>query len=454
MKKYQIVMILFLSLICTSYFVNGDIHQTGFLALDKIEKESEDSQKLSSTIDTVSETEFDPEQWTEINTTAAIPKGSHIRIDMNTGKRFIKIEESLKVTRAQEMERVLLSLPNPDPSLYKLAKLRSEITPEEYEAGLQKIWNKRQVELQAAMDAMENTIKEMQNLLNTVLSKNGTSHDKVHALNHLESYVQDLDHAHDFYHMGGLEVCSLLVADPNLDPDVKAMAAYTLGSAVKSNLELQTVVHEMGAERHLLRALETGRGKSNLGKKAMYALGAVLRGNLDAQNEVAAKIGPVLLKVLGEDDASDSVLLKTVGMVQFHATETICHTELNPYGSGDDRIVLKVKDGEIDGVGSACVDSPLRAVFSTKAWCDAISGLFARLNSENKSLSVKNKVLEAGRTLVDQELCPVKSFLPAKPALLNLQTELKQHCAVHREDNEFEAAVLKRVEIFLKIIVS
>eukprot|EP00731_Ephydatia_muelleri_P021102 Em0013g829a len=110
--------------------------------------------------------------------------------------------------------------------------------------------------------------------------------ESLQALEELEYHVHQLDNARELNSVGGLVVLLRLL---NASSDeVRGMAAQVLGSAVQSNPPVQTEVLGYGG-LDLLWALVRSEGESeSVKKRALFAVGALLRRNPVAQHTFLA----------------------------------------------------------------------------------------------------------------------------------------------------------------------
>lgn len=223
-------------------------------------------------------------------------------------------------------------------------------------------WQQRVEEIRSVMNSVAKPVSMMEDIILTIKDKvavfdkitTGTSSDHttlitelMPALNELESLVSDVDNANDFHTIGGWSILSTLLS-PKYPPEIRAAAAWAVGTAVKNNYDYQlwvlerfediqynamevevtaqegaipvTVYYNTSTLLNLLAAVqEDSLGPDmTLKLKLLYALSAAVRGNPDVQQAVLEADLPVpLLSTLrtqitmllsGQDTVSDDGL--------------------------------------------------------------------------------------------------------------------------------------------------
>ena len=178
---------------------------------------------------------------------------------------------------------------------------------------LMNAWKVRQAELKEAMKSVLQPAEHMTNLTRVL---NGTSEsvqplqsdEQVYLLRQLESLLDDVDNARDFHTIGAWPTLLSFLTAQHTD-EARAAAAWAVGTAVKNTYDyqlwtLETIPVAEGVGQHsgleLLVALLEPVGTSadvapdtvsegvtakanDVLKRALYALSAAMRGNLDVQ---------------------------------------------------------------------------------------------------------------------------------------------------------------------------
>lgn len=108
--------------------------------------------------------------------------------------------ESAGEAQTDTIRRVLAELPDPEPELANVASLSKA----ELDALLVRVWNRRQAQLQEALNSLTDDAEAMRKLLDRLLHADTVSSDDVvSALEDLEYHVANLDNAADFAHVRG-----------------------------------------------------------------------------------------------------------------------------------------------------------------------------------------------------------------------------------------------------------
>eukprot|EP00938_MAST-03A_sp_MAST-3A-sp1_P002216 g2216.t1 len=259
-------------------------------------------------ISTVAVDEFVPtEEFQDVQEGQALPGGLHYRIDLSTGRKQAKLIASEKKEEngliqlppdsieqstpsspiapgkfnAELAKKVLLGLPNPDPSLLNAMKSDSKMTREEIEKLVKKVWEKRQIEIEKAANEIEVPADKMMSLLRDLDNSTSTG-EMLRILDDLEWLIGDLDNAQDFRKMGGL-VPIVRLLNMTSSPKVQSKAAWVLGTASKDIVMTQNEATELGALSDLLNMIEPSKNDVRVQGKALYALGSLLRHNPSTQ---------------------------------------------------------------------------------------------------------------------------------------------------------------------------
>ena len=182
---------------------------------------------------------------------------------------------------AELAKKVLLGLPNPDPSLLNAMKSDSKMTREEIEKLVKKVWEKRQIEIEKAANEIEVPADKMMSLLRDLDNSTSTG-EMLRILDDLEWLIGDLDNAQDFRKMGGL-VPIVRLLNMTSSPKVQSKAAWVLGTASKDIVMTQNEATELGALSDLLNMIEPSKNDVRVQGKALYALGSLLRHNPSTQ---------------------------------------------------------------------------------------------------------------------------------------------------------------------------
>jgi len=140
------------------------------------------------------------------------------------------------------MVRALKQLPDSE-----LGRLGVDVNTEvragsEAADALRRAWQQRQEELQHAMSAVAKPVEHMAEIAQSLQKHlaNLTSIDvSINAsLIELESLLSDIDNARDFHTIGGWSVLVAYLSQ-ELPPELRALAAWCIGTAVKNDYDFQ-----------------------------------------------------------------------------------------------------------------------------------------------------------------------------------------------------------------------
>ena len=302
---------------------------------DLVEDLEEDRAKpaLQKTVDFSSDVPiFEPtHEWKQVLPGQPIPGGLDIRMNLQTGEKFARLQESkhpeevkkdaarkaakasvkvadhvnlpenmtnddvealpsmdAEMRSVEMMDRVLSALPEPPA---ELAQAKKEMDPERYKRAMQTLWKKRQKELAEAREALHDSGGEMQKATIRLMNVSSIPENLVITLVAMEQEVSQIDNAMDFTVMGGLAATINLLDHPNLK--VRLHAAHVVGTCVKNYPTLQKAARDLGAidtflhvirsESKLLEMTTDPDSSVDVVKKQMYGLGSLVRGSLDAE---------------------------------------------------------------------------------------------------------------------------------------------------------------------------
>lgn len=237
---------------------------------------------------------------------------------------------ALNAEQVDMLERVLFGLPEPDARLPTTAEKRN-LSPEEYKNLLAKIWSKRQEEIRKAMESMDDEGEIMRKLAGTIgnATMDEAPTELLDALADAEDWVSDLDYASHFAKLGGIHQCVTLMAN-HKDTEVRTLAAFTLGSAIKNNAALQDLALEIGVvpflDSHFKQTLLPCAGSDKLQArecgKMMYALSSLVRGHISSQAQVISSgLLDTLTTMLAQPNLDTRMLIKVSALVYDSFTE-------------------------------------------------------------------------------------------------------------------------------------
>jgi len=224
-------------------------------------------------------------EWQAVLPGQAIPRGLHVRIDMQTGEKVARLlaEEE---TEEQRKARILQSIRNIKDDLKDSPKVE----------GTGKTKWRTMEELKEELKAGEMKISEDYITMKELVARfeqEETEEVKVTCLEELEYHVHQYDNALDFVHLGGL-VSTILPGLNSSSPVLRKAAAFLLGGAAQSHPEVQGAALAAGLLPLLLRLTQLDP-EPGVRVKALYALGSMVRRSPPGQEELVRAGGLTVL---------------------------------------------------------------------------------------------------------------------------------------------------------------
>ncbi|KAI4873441.1 hypothetical protein NFI96_027293 [Prochilodus magdalenae] len=282
-------------------------------------------------------------EWQTLKPGQAVPAGSHVRLNLETGQREVKLGESkegLKYLRDEQRQEMM----NKEAAFFTTQELKEALKKFKGEdENLSKKDSKQAEEalrsqfrsmddLKKDMEAldflMETDVQIMRKLLSQFNSTSSTVDQRVTALLDLEYLVHQVDNAQNLVSMGGMK----LVTDALNSTDVRLQenAAFVLGSAVSSNPSVQFEALESGALQKLLTLLATSEPVT-VKKKALFALACLLRHFPLAQSNFVKLGGVQVLGQLFQTQGANALQVRIVTMLNDMITEEKLISETGQY---------------------------------------------------------------------------------------------------------------------------
>nr|GLL49403.1 nucleotide exchange factor SIL1 isoform X1 [Ipomoea trifida] len=174
-----------------------------------------------------------------------------------------------------------------DPAkLKETAKEVRKLSPEELKG--------RQIELQEFMEKhkLPSDAKLMQIAIDDLKNSSMSLEDRFRALYELLELVEPIDNANDLHKLGGLTV--VIGELYHSATEVRALAAEVLGKASQNNPRVQKQVLELGAMAILVKMAKSCSVEEVT--KALYAISALVRNNLDGQELFYQEAGYSMLQ--------------------------------------------------------------------------------------------------------------------------------------------------------------
>lgn len=211
-------------------------------------------------------------EWQEVEN-RVLPRGLHVRINLETGKKEAKLLESSskldihsRITTNYQMLENDVSKPSAE-SLKRLNDFK-DIS----KSNSIKYKNIKEIKENGVEITSENTL--LQEAMNRYLNEKEEK-SKLAQLTDIEYYVHSIDLANNLFQSGGL---SKLIQDFNRtnSADVKLAILSVIGAAVQGNIQLKSELYKMDFLRHIVVLLDTAK-EIPLLRKCLLVLGAMVR---------------------------------------------------------------------------------------------------------------------------------------------------------------------------------
>ncbi|NWX08523.1 SIL1 factor, partial [Caloenas nicobarica] len=301
-------------------------------ALTKIE---ESDMKDDSGKEPVTEDDADPEdlevfypthQWQTIRPGQAVPAGSHVRLNLQTGEKEAKLPDSEhgKSEEREERRRKRLGKVDVDSNSFTSQELKKALAKMKESEKAERKAHEEEVrkkfrpieqlkeEFEKLNVKMETDYEIMVKLISKFNSSASTLEEKVAALYDLEYYVHQVDNAKDFLSMGGLRL--VIEGLNSSEAALKEHAAFVLGAALSSNPKVQIEAIEGGALQKLLVILATEQPLP-VKKKALFALSSMLRHFPYAQQQFLKLGGLQVLRSLFRQKGMEPLHVRVVTLL-------------------------------------------------------------------------------------------------------------------------------------------
>uniref|UniRef100_A0A673GMQ6 Nucleotide exchange factor SIL1 n=1 Tax=Sinocyclocheilus rhinocerous TaxID=307959 RepID=A0A673GMQ6_9TELE len=299
------------------------------------------------------------DKWQTLKPGQAVPAGSHVRLNLQTGQREVKMgeEEGLKYGRdgnryTEELKESLKKFKEgmDDSVDSKQNAVRAQFRPIE--------------ELKKDMEALdmlvETDVQVMRRLLNQFNNTNSTTEEKITALLDLEYLVHQVDNAQNLVSMGGMQLVINVLN--STDIRLQESAAFVLGSAVSSNPSVQVEAIEGGALQKLLTLLATQR-PITVKKKVLFAVASLLRHFPFAQSHFLKLGGVQVLSELFQTPGTEPLRVRIITVLYDMIIEKV-GMDLIPDSSHQERL-------------RQYAEVSLLPVLVEQGWCSLVPELLA-----------------------------------------------------------------------------
>nr|KAF6350113.1 SIL1 nucleotide exchange factor [Myotis myotis] len=298
-----------LGLLIASCFTFCFSHQNQEFALTNPEKSTT---KETERKETTAEEELDPEvlevfhpspEWQALRPGQAVPVGSHVRLNLQTGAREVKLQNEDKFQNTLKGTKKGKRL-DINTNTYTSQDLKSALA--KFKEGAEMESSKEDKARQAEVKRLFRPIEELKRdfaELNVVI----------------ETDMQIMmDNAQDLLSFGGLQV--VINGLNSTEPLVKEYAAFVLGAAFSSNPKVQVEAIEGGALQKLLVILATEQPLTAK-KKVLFALCSLLRHFPYAQQQFLKLGGLQVLRSLVQEKGTEVLAVRVVTLLYDLVTE-------------------------------------------------------------------------------------------------------------------------------------
>lgn len=358
-------------------------------------------------------------EWQTIKPGQGIPKGLHVRINLETGQKEAKLLEEQDQSGKSAAENPLFNK-----RMVKELKEALRLIPNDISQDSEKESEARQFrsidEIKEEFDKLKINITTeneiMLGLLKRYVKQDISDEEKIVLLTELEYYVHQYDNAVDFTKAGGMTLA--LSALNSTNEKVRTAAAFLLGSAMQSNPKVQVSAVENGVMQQLIHLLAI-EPSTTLRLKVLYALSSLLRHFPYAQKKFLDLGGlSILTSFFGKDDADILKLqLKAVTLVHDLVLE---HKQALAHSS----VANKVEKERLKQYSLV----KLKEAMEHHGWCRHIPRMLKISDHD-----LREKVLMAMQVLVD--VC-YKEFVKFIPDLEILQREYTQLASEEQEQDD------------------
>eukprot|EP00073_Rattus_norvegicus_P054002 XP_017456395.1 PREDICTED: nucleotide exchange factor SIL1 isoform X2 [Rattus norvegicus] len=278
------------------------------------------------------------QEWQALQPGQAVPAGSHVRMNLQTGVNEVKLQQEDKFQsnwkgfkRGRRLDINTNTYTSQDLKS-ALAKFKEGTEMENSKDELARQATVKQLfrpieELKKEFDelnvVLETDMQIMVRLINKFNSSSSSLEEKVAALFDLEYYVHQMDNAQDLLSFGGLQV--VINGLNSTEPLVKEYAAFVLGAAFSSNPKVQVEAIEGGALQKLLVILATEQPLPAK-KKVLFALCSLLRHFPYAQQQFLKLGGLQVLRSLVQEKSAKVLAVRVVTLLYDLVTEKVSAT--------------------------------------------------------------------------------------------------------------------------------
>ncbi|RMZ93500.1 nucleotide exchange factor SIL1 [Brachionus plicatilis] len=391
--------------------------------------DSSNVDKIDEKFEIIDEEFIPTHEWKRVKPGQAIPKGLHVRLNVQTGEREAKILEEEKPAISKEFEESLKRINNeqliPEKSF-------GDVAHEDQIHKKFKSYDQLKKELNDINFNVQTDFEIIKNLLEQFKSSNRDQ--KIAILKDLEFYVHQFDNGLLLCDLGGFdsilnELNSTLL---NQDSEYAQNLIIVLGSAVQSNPKVKVYAIKTQLLQIILNRMSTRVLTDELQSKFIFTLSGLLRNFPLAQNE--------FLKLGGVEILSN--LMRIINSIKLK-TKILTLT--------DDLIREKIavmKDEHDEKVVRQYEQINLMGELIEKKWCDHFSGLLA-VADDHDSIE---KILASMMTLLNS--CQVRLQSEELVKILKNHVDVYENLAKTEQDDDYFARIAKNIKTILNEVKS
>lgn len=380
------------------------------------------------------------EEWQTLKPGQAVPAGSHVKLNLQTGQREVKLgEEQLKywTQEHRETEEIQSSF-SPDELKRAMKKIKEDLNPVSKDTDQQGSVASHFRPLEelkkdmAQLDLLvETDFQIMRRLLDQYNSSNSTTQQRLSILLELEYLVHQVDNAQSLCSMGGLQL--ILEGLNSSDFRLQESSAFVLGSAASSNPVVQVKAVESGALQTLLTILATEQ-PLRVKKKVHFAVASLLRNFPYAQRHFLSHGGLQVLSELFRADGGGVLRTRIVTMLydMISEKELISQAGLN--------LVL---DASHEERVRQYAEVSLQGELLEKGWCSLVPQLLESTEHDYREKGLR-ALLAMAPVCLDQYRSD-SSLLSSLLSLRGQYQEMAQSEMIVGEENDYYAEIVELI---------
>ncbi|XP_032483490.1 nucleotide exchange factor SIL1 isoform X4 [Phocoena sinus] len=297
-----------LGMLMTSCFTFCLSHKNSEFALTNPEESSTKETERKET----AEEELDPKvlevfhpthEWQALRPGHAVPAGSHVRLNLQTGAREVKLQDEDKLRNnlkgLKKGKRLDINT-----NTYTSQDLKSALA--KFKEGADMESSKEDKARQAKVKRLFRPIEELKK-----------DFEELNVVIETDMQIM-MDNAQDLLSFGGLQV--VINGLNSTEPLLKEYAAFVLGAAFSSNPKVQVEAIEGGALQKLLVVLATEQSLTAK-KKVLFALCSLLRHFPYAQQQFLKLGGLQVLRSLVQEKGMEVLAVRVVTLLYDLVTE-------------------------------------------------------------------------------------------------------------------------------------